>query len=124
MYRALLVALGGSVGSLARYWLAGWTQSVLGTPLPSGTLLVNVIGSFILGLVMTLSLDRGAISPELRIMLGAGFCGGFTTMSAFSYETVALVQYGSVATAMAYIGWTLITCVGAAWLGVVAGRML
>ena len=124
MYRTLLVALGGSVGSVARYWLAGWSQSVIGTPLPGGTLLVNVIGSFILGLLMTLSLERGTIGAEVRILLGAGFCGGFTTMSTFSYETIALAQQGSIATAVAYIGGTLITCIGAAWLGVIAGRML
>jgi CrcB protein len=124
VYRTLLVALGGAVGSVARYLLAGWFQAMIGSRLPAGTLLVNLIGSFVLGLVMALSLDRGAINPEVRILLGAGFCGGFTTMSAFGYETVALVQYGSITTAFAYIAWTLVTCIGAAWAGLVVGRIL
>ncbi len=123
VYRALLVALGGSLGSVARYWLAGGLQSLIGVQLPVGTLLVNVAGSFILGLVMALSLERGAISAEVRILLCAGFCGGFTTMSAFSYETLALLDHGSVPTLVAYVGCTLISCIGAAWVGIVAGRM-
>ena len=123
MYRALLVAVGGLVGSVARYGLAGVVQTAQGSEFPVGTLAVNILGSFILGLVMTMSLERGLISPEIRILLGTGFCGGFTTMSTFSYESLALLQYGSPASALLNIGVTLGCCLTAVWLGSITGRV-
>jgi len=125
VYRTLLVAAGGLVGSVARYWLAGWTQQWTGSAFPVGTLVVNLLGSFIVGLVMTFSLERGLISPEVRFLLGTGFCGGFTTMSTFSYETMALVQYGGDTTgAVANIAITLVGCLAAVWLGNLTGRIV
>ena len=123
MNRTLLVALGGLVGSVARYWLAGWVQSAHGSQFPFGTLVVNVLGSFAIGALMTLSLERGMISPEVRLLLTTGFCGGFTTMSTFSYETLALLREGGTAGAMGNIGLTLALCMLATWLGNVMGRM-
>jgi fluoride exporter len=121
--RTLLVAVGGLVGSVARYWLAGWVQNLNGSEFPFGTLAVNVLGSFVLGLVMTLALERGLLSADVRILLGTGFCGGFTTMSTFSYETLALVQYGSPSDALANLALTVIACLSAVWLGGLAGRL-
>lgn len=123
MNRTLLVAVGGLVGSVARYWLAGWVQSVHGAEFPVGTLVVNVLGSFAIGALMTLSLERGMIGPEMRLLLTTGFCGGFTTMSTFSYETMALLRDGGTAGALGNIGLTLATCMLATWLGNVAGGM-
>jgi len=123
VYRTLLVALGGLVGSVARYWLAGWVQDMNGSQFPFGTLAVNLSGSFILGLVMTLALERGLLSADVRILLGTGFCGGFTTMSTFSYETFALFQYGSPVDAVSNIGLTLVSCLSAVWLGALTGRL-
>ena len=122
MYRVLLVALGGLVGSVARYLLAGWVQNLNGAQFPYGTLVVNVLGSFILGIVMTISLERGLISPEVRILLSTGLCGGFTTMSTFSYETVALLQYDNPSAALGNVALTLAGCLSAVWLGSVVGR--
>jgi len=79
--RPVLVAVGGLVGSVARYWLSGLMQRMGDGDFPTGTLAVNIIGSFVIGLVMALSLERGRIDEELRILLTTGFCGGFTTMS-------------------------------------------
>ena len=124
MYRTLLVAFGGLVGSIARYWLSGWAQNVGGSEFPVGTLTVNILGSFILGLVMTMSIERGLISAETRLLLGTGFCGGFTTMSTFSYETLALLQYGNTASALTNIGLSLASCLIAVWVGSIAGRVL
>ena len=124
MYRTLLVAVGGLVGSVARYWVTGWVQNLNGAQFPFGTLTVNVLGSFILGLVVALSLERGLINAELRFLLGIGFCGGFTTMSTFSYEAVALLRDGSVAASLGNIGLTLVSCLTAVWLGGLAGRVL
>jgi CrcB protein len=124
VYRIFLVALGGLVGSVARYLLAGWVQGLNGAQFPFGTLVVNILGSFILGLVMTLSLERGLISPEVRILLGTGLCGGFTTMSTFSYETVALLQYNDPTAALGNIALSLAGCLTSVWLGALAGRSL
>ncbi|MBX3023775.1 fluoride efflux transporter CrcB [bacterium] len=124
MTRTVLVAVGGLVGSVARYWVAGWAQAVNGGQFPVGTLTVNVLGSFVIGLLMTLSLERGLISPEVRILLATGFCGGFTTMSTFSYETMALLREGSGAGGFANLGVTLAACLASVWGGTVVGRLL
>jgi CrcB protein len=121
---SVLVAIGGLVGSVARYWLSGTTQTWTGAGFPSGTLVVNVLGSFAIGLVMALSLERGAIDDDLRILLTSGFCGGFTTMSTFSYETLALLRDGEQLLALGNVGGTLVACLGAVWLGSLVARVL
>jgi CrcB protein len=122
--RTVLVALGGLVGSVARYWIAGWVQGLNGAQFPIGTLAVNVLGSFVIGVVMTLSLERGLISAEMRILLATGFCGGFTTMSTFSYETVALLRDGSAVAGLGNIAVSVATCLLATWCGNLTGRVL
>ena len=117
MTRTLLVAIGGLVGSVGRSWLGGLVQLASGGEFPLGTLAVNVIGSFIVGLVMALSLDRGVVPANVRILLTVGFCGGFTTMSTFSYETVALLRDGQLALALSNVAATIVSCIEAAWLG-------
>jgi CrcB protein len=124
LHRYVLVAGGGLVGCVARYWLAGVVQSLTDHGFPSGTLTVNVLGSFIVGLVMALSLDRGLVSDDLRILLATGFCGGFTTMSTFSYETLALIRDGEHLLAFGNISATIAACLGAAWLGSIGARIL
>jgi len=120
----LLVAIGGLVGSVARYWLSGIAQSLTGAGFPSGTLAVNILGSFVVGLVMSLSLDRGLLDDHFRILLTTGFCGGFTTMSTFSYETLALLRDGEQLLALGNVGATFAACLGAVWLGSVLARLL
>ena len=115
--RFFLVALGGVVGCVARYWLAGVVQRLGDHGFPSGTLAVNIVGSLIIGIVMTLSLERGLVDERVRILLTTGFCGGFTTMSTFSYETFALLQDGENLLAFANTGVTFAACLGAVWLG-------
>lgn len=122
--RTVLVGLGGLVGSLARYWLAGIMQRLTGSDFPMGTLTVNVLGSFVVGVVMMLSLERGLLSPDMRLLLAVGLCGGFTTMSTFSYETVALLRDGEMALAFGNLGATLGMCFLAVWLGSLVGRLL
>lgn len=110
------------IGSLARYALAGFVQRVTDSPFPAGTIAVNVLGSFVLGLVMALSLERGALGAEARVLLGAGFCGGFTTMSTFAYETMALGRQGDVGFAVGNLVLTLAACLGAVVVGQLIGR--
>ena len=90
MGRFLLVCLGGALGSGARYLVSTWAARSLGPDFPRGTLIVNVVGSFLLAAIMTASLSTDAVSPELRVFLGAGIMGGFTTYSSFNYETLSI----------------------------------
>src|SRR4029079_8567469 len=124
MQRTLLVALGGLAGSVARYWLGGAVQRVGGDVFPAGTLAVNVLGSLFIGLVMTLSLERGLVNDDTRILLTTGFCGGFTTMSTFSWETLALLREDQWLLAFANTGATLLACLVAVWLGIAVARAL
>jgi CrcB protein len=119
---ALLVAVGGMVGSVARYELAGFVQRLTESPFPMGTLFVNVTGSFILGFVMALALERGVLGADARILLGTGFCGGYTTMSTFAYETMALTREGDVTYAALNLITTLVACLAAVWLAQLVGR--
>jgi CrcB protein len=122
--RTLLVAVGGLLGSVARYWLDGTVQRLVGPGFPAGTLVVNISGSLVIGLVMTLSIERGLLDDNLRILLTTGFCGGFTTMSTFSYETLALARAGEQLLAFGNVAVTLIACFCAVWAGSVLGRSL
>ncbi len=124
MGRFLLVCLGGALGSGARYLVSTWAARSLGPDFPRGTLIVNVVGSFLLAAIMTASLSTDAVSPELRIFLGAGIMGGFTTYSSFNYETLALLQQGSPALAALNLGLTVLGCFAAGLAGVVAVRWL
>lgn len=118
----VLVAAGGLAGSLARWWLSGAVQGLTDQAFPAGTLAVNMLGSLLIGLVMSLSLDRGLVDADLRILLTTGFCGGFTTMSTFSYETVALLRDDEWLLALGNVGGTVAVCLAAVWLGTVIAR--
>jgi len=120
--RTLCIALGGMVGSVARFWVGGWVQRAVGAGFPAGTLVVNVLGSFVIGVVMALALERGMMSENTRLLLTTGFCGGFTTMSTFSYETLALIEAGQAAGALVNVATSVIVCVGAVWTGLLVGR--
>lgn len=119
----VLVGLGGLLGSVGRFWLSGRVQQVGGGVFPYGTLVVNVLGSFVLGLLATLAADGRWITPNLRLFLGVGLCGGFTTMSAFSYENVFLLSHGHNGLAVANIAVTLGVCLAAVWAGMAVGRL-
>jgi CrcB protein len=124
MLHAALVAGGGLLGCLSRYWLAGIVQQLSGSGFPAGTLAVNFLGSIVIGFVTALSLERGVIDAELRIFLTTGFCGGFTTMSTFSYETIALLRGGEPLLALGNFAATNAMCFAAVWWGSIAARLL
>ena len=124
MFRSSLVAIGGLIGSLARYWITGYVQQLAGAEFPLGTLTVNALGSFILGVIAALSMERGVLTQEARIFLGVGFCGGFTTMSAFSYESVALMRDGSFLSAFWNVSATILSSFVGVWLGGALGRFV
>lgn len=123
--RTLLVALGGVLGCVLRYWMAGAVQRLTEDAIfPTGTLAVNVAGSFLVGLVMALSLERGLLGEDWRMLLATGLCGGFTTMSTFSYETLSLLRDGEHLLALANVGGTLAACIGATSVGLLVARIL
>jgi CrcB protein len=121
----LAVAIGGAIGSLARFWLTGVMLDLTGPRFPWGTLLINVLGSFVIGLVAGISLtpERIALHPDLRIFLMAGFCGGFTTFSAFSLQTLDLVANGEVIAALGYSVASVVLCVAVTWVGWTVGHL-
>jgi len=120
----LYIALFGAIGCLARYLLSGWVYTLLGTSMPYGTLAVNVIGAFLIGLVMEFSLRTTQVSPELRIGLTYGFLGGFTTFSSFSYETYRLLESAQLPQALANVLLSVTACLAFTFLGIVAARHL
>ena len=115
--RALLVGCFGFVGTLARYGLQGAVQRISGSTFPYGTLSVNVIGSFVVGFVATLALERAAVSPTWRAAILVGFCGGFTTYSAFAYETFEMMRTGDPLRGLANVAAQLVLGLAAVWLG-------
>jgi CrcB protein len=117
------IAIGGLAGTLARYFLQGWIQSRAGT-FPLGTLAINVAGSLALGFLIRYATGSTVISPELRAALTIGFCGAFTTMSTFSYESMALLGDGEYWRASLYMGGTIGGCLAAVVLGTVLAERL
>jgi CrcB protein len=121
MTMLLYIATGGVLGTVARYLLQGWVQSRSGAAtFPVGTLAVNVAGSLALGFLIRYATGSTVFSPEMRAALTIGFCGAFTTMSTFSYESVALLGDGEYLRAGLYMGGTIAGCV----LAVVAGTVM
>jgi len=118
------VAVGSAVGGVLRYLLGGWIQQRAGTAFPIQTLLINVTGSLLLGFLQRYALESVAISPEVRTMLTIGFCGGYTTFSTFSFETVRMLEDGDWKRAALYMSLSVILSVGAAVLGVSAAKEL
>jgi CrcB protein len=118
MERLLLVGIGGAVGSILRYVVGGYVQTASrSVSFPFGTLAVNVIGCFLIGMVSYLADVRGLLTPETRALLVLGILGGFTTFSSFGNETMALVRDGEMFYAFANIAASLVLGLGAVWLG-------
>ncbi len=121
--RSLIIALGGAFGANARYWLGAWVQSKAGQTFPWGTFLVNLSGSFLIGLFMGLFLGSGW-NPNWRFFIVVGVLGGFTTYSAFAYETVELARSGGYVQAGLNVLATTVGALVAAWLGLALTRVL
>lgn len=113
----LAVALGGAAGAVVRYALGGAIMEAAGLAFPLGTLWVNVLGSLFIGVFLQLGLEREALTLEMRLLLTTGFCGGFTTFSAFAYETLELMQQSRWDAAAANVLLNVVLCVVATGLG-------
>lgn len=124
MLQILAIATGGAVGAVLRFSMSNGVYRILGRDFPYGTMTVNVLGSFIMGILFTLMVDRLVVSTELRSGILVGVLGAFTTFSSFSLETMALVEGGEPMKAMLNIVLSVVLCLSATWLGLSLGRQL
>lgn len=119
------VAIGGAAGSCLRFWISMiFAPLTLGQGFPWATLTANLLGSFGLGLVFVLGEGRSWFGADLRVLIGTGVMGGFTTYSAFNLESIGLMQSGAWARASLYVSATLVGCLAAGALGLIVGRAI
>jgi CrcB protein len=94
MDKVLWISIGAVLGANLRYWVGDWAAQRFGSSFPHGTLLINLSGSFLLGLIVSMSMENFIIDPRLRLLLTIGFLGSYTTFSTYAYESIALISQG------------------------------
>lgn len=115
--------MAGGIGSALRYLVVTWTERAFGTSFPFGVFGVNIVGSFLIAVVMMLAISRAdMITPTVRLTLTAGFMGGLTTYSSFNQDTLSMLDKKQYGAALFYVSATLIACILAGWLGVSVAR--
>ncbi|MBX4909750.1 MULTISPECIES: fluoride efflux transporter CrcB [Rhizobium] len=124
MIQALLVAVGGAIGSVLRYFVGQWALRLLGPAFPWGTLAVNVVGCFVIGVFAELVARKFNASVELRLLLITGFLGGFTTFSAFSLDAISLFERGEAVAGGLYIAASVGLSMAAVFAGLAIMRAL
>lgn len=117
------IAIGGAIGACLRFALSEWMLHLFGRAFPFGTLLVNILGSFVIGLLYGLLITEQIAPNPWRIFIGIGVLGAFTTFSTFSMDTVLLLQQGDWQKAVANVVLNLVLCLTLAWLGLKLGSM-
>ena len=122
MSTLLVIGCGGFLGAISRYMVSGWAYTIFGTGMPYGTLIVNLVGSFLLGIVAQLILAGNILTATASSFLGIGFLGAFTTFSTFSVQTLELLESGSPLKALLNILLNLLLCLIGAWGGLSIGR--
>ena len=120
----LFIALGGASGAVARYALANWIHRLWEGHVPVGTLLVNFLGSFAIGIVFVLVVEKELVHPDWRGILMIGFLGAFTTFSTFSLETINLIESGHIFHALGYMLASVSLCVLAAGSAIYLARII
>ena len=124
MNQFLMIAAGGALGAVSRYGMSSGVYSLLGRSFPYGTLVVNIIGSLLMGFLYVLLVERMNVSAEFRALLLIGFLGSFTTFSTFSMETLTLIQQAEMLKAALNMFISLFVCLLATWLGLIVARIL
>jgi CrcB protein len=124
MREFVTIGVGALLGANMRYWVANYFAARLGPDFPYGTLFINITGSFLLGLVLTLLANRLVVDPGYRLLLGTGFLGAYTTFSTFSYDTIALLERGDLLPAAANSAASLLGTLVAAYLGIALARVI
>jgi CrcB protein len=120
----LAISAGGALGAMARYFLAEWATTQWGTHFPVGTLVINVSGSCVLGVYLTLVTERYTGHEATRLFVATGFLGAYTTFSTFSVEALRLIETGDAAAGMAYIVASVVLSIVAAAIGMIVAHML
>jgi CrcB protein len=118
------IVAGAALGAPLRYFLQGRVQGVTTATFPFGTLVVNVTGCLVIGLLLTLAEERGALGRDTRLMLVTGFLGSYTTFSTFGWETYALLRDDDLVRAFANVGLSVVVGLFGVWLGAVIARMV
>jgi CrcB protein len=124
MKELIAIALGGSLGAVSRFLVANGIYAVLGRSFPMGTMFVNVTGSFLIGLLTQLMLQRFAMAVEYRAAILVGFLGAYTTFSTFALETLYLFEEGSLLKAFLNIFLSVVLCLAGVWFGLIWGRTI
>jgi CrcB protein len=124
MTRVLLIGFAGALGTLARYGVGLWAGRTLGTGFPYGTLIVNIVGCFLIALVVQLATTTALVSPTVRVILTTGFIGGLTTYSSFNFETTYLLRERTWVAGLGNLGITLVACFVAGVLGLALGNRI
>jgi CrcB protein len=120
----MIIGTGGFIGSISRYLTQQLVQERFDTSFPLGTMVVNIIGSFIIGIVYALSEKGDVLSPEWRLFLAVGFCGGFTTFSSFAYENFQMMKMEQFFFVALYMGLSLFLGILATYLGVISIKLI
>ncbi len=118
MKQAILVFIGGGLGSVLRYWIGKLLNNRMGSAFPWGTFTVNVLGSLLIGVILAYINKKGGISTEWALLLATGFCGGFTTFSSFAYENNMLLKQGDYSTFFLYTASSILLGFFATFVGI------
>jgi CrcB protein len=124
MTKYLIVAFGGAIGSMLRFWAGGYVSERLGTRFPYGTFVINITASFLIGFIMTLLAERANWSPNWRYLMVVGFLGGYSTFSSFEYESFRVFQDGEFLIASLNIALSVAVGFVSVWLGAITGRTI
>jgi fluoride exporter len=124
LIKYLMVGIGGFLGSVLRFWLGSFIGGRLGARFPYGTFVINVTGSFLIGVVVTVLATKAHWSSNWRYLIPIGFIGGYTTFSTFEYETFRLFQDGQLLVAMLNVTLSVVVGFIGVWVGAMAGRAI
>ena len=124
MQKYLLIAIGGALGSVARYWVGSTVAGRLGARFPYGTLLVNITACLLIGFTVTYMGKRADLDPAWRFLVPVGFIGAYSTFSTYEWETLSTLRSGAFVLAALYAGGSLILGLAAVWAGSMAGEAL